>query len=215
MKIYQIYYNEITKQEILPKFIPYDNTLPNKPNEFEYGVMRNLYTKHDFKESLGIFSWKFNQKTNLTDDQVYEFIEANPGYDIYTFNPFVNMNNFKNVWLQGEFYHRGMLKFVTDIFQKSKVDMALINPQNFHSPKITCYCNYWVANKKFWDIFMSYTEQIYKYCYKADQKTQDLLFNIKADRVIDSAMFSFIFERLFTTILYKHQKQFKVLPFYQ
>ena len=74
-----------------------------------------------------------------------------------------------------------------------------------------CSCNYWIANRKFWDLYMSYTERLYSAAYKSPEKLKSILFHHKADVSNDiGGYFPYIFERLFTTILVQFHKSFKV-----
>lgn len=211
MKIYQIYYDEHSKSLIDNTFIPFDNSIPDKPNEFEYGVMRKLHnTEYNY---LGVMSWKFKQKTEVDPKDFTLWIEQNEGYDLYTINPFYKHSKyFRNVWHQGEMCHPGIIKLVTYLFDKAGIETSMLSIP--HEPKLTCFCNYWVANKRFWDQYIHYTEKLYKAVYESDKEVQNILFHIQADIKIKSGMFSFIFERMFTTILAKHQNEFKVLNYF-
>jgi hypothetical protein len=215
MKLYQIYYNEISKSHLNHNFIPYNNTNPEKPNEFEYGVMRSLYQNPNTwnkNKYLGVLSWKFQQKTNLHPDKMSQWLKKNKGKDVYTFNPFTNMNTFYNVWQQAECFHPGIITFVTQLFKQAGLNTELLSINN--NNKITCYCNYWIANKNFWNVYMLYTERLYQAIYNADDETKNRLFYIKADQNINSGLFSFIFERMFSTVLAQHQNEFKILPYF-
>lgn len=216
MKIYQIWYDSNSKSKLDFKgIIPYDNTVPAKPNEFEYGVMRQLYFNEETwkkNDKLGVISWKFKQKTNKHPHEFVDWIKKNSGGDIYHINPFTNMKVFNNAWEQGEHFHPGLMEVVKILFEKSNLDLELLTIP--HIPKVLCYCNYWVAKKEFWDLYMSYTEPLYKSVYDTNQNLQDKLFHIKADVQINSGMFSFIFERMFSTVLAKHQTEFKIKPYY-
>lgn len=214
-KIYQIFYDKNSKSKLDPHFLKYDNTNPVRPNEFEYGVMRNLYLNScPFEKNnkyLGVLSWKFQQKTNLHPAILLAWMDENKGYDIYTVNPFPGMAaKFYNVWTQGEYFHPGMTEFVAGLFEKAGLDQELLTLR--HNSEVACYCNYWIANQKFWNTYMRYTEKLYQTIYESDPGVLEILFIKKADKNINSGMFSFIFERMFSSVLAKHQDEFKVLP---
>ena len=212
MKIYQIWYDDISKSHIDTNFISFDNTNPEKPNEFEYGVMRKIYHSECWSDInyLGILSWKFKQKTHINANTAINFINKNPGYDVYTFNPFHYAKNIQSVWLQGELCHPGILDLTKFLFTKANIDINILSiPQ---TTTMHCFCNYWVANKKFWDTYMSYTEKLYAVIYDNEQHILDKLFIIQADVQIKSGMFSFIFERMFSTVVAAHQ--FNIKPYF-
>ncbi|NOU00964.1 MAG: hypothetical protein HOO95_05245 [Gallionella sp.] len=219
MKIYQIYYDDQSKSALNPNFIPFNNTHPEKPFEFEYGVMRKLYFKSDtFSDDgfLGVMSWKFQQKTYVSPAKFIgwmEWMHKKKVGDIYTINPYPHESKiFENVWQQGNHFHPGLLDFACEMFDKAGIDKELLTLK--HPPSVACYCNYWVAKQSFWDVYMSYTEKLYKAVYESDAAIQNYAFRIQADKKIKSGMFSFLFERMFSTVLAKHQEEFKVYPYY-
>lgn len=214
MKVYQIWYDQNSKSKLSNQFIPFNNSVPTKPNEFEYGVMRQLYVNEDVwknNKHLGVVSWKFEMKTQVNPHKFIQWCNNNKA-DVYHVNPFPFMaKQFQNVWKQGEFYHPGIIDLATDLFKRSNIDTELLTLD--HPSKVCCFCNYWVANKKFWDLYMSYTESLYETIYNSEKEILDKMFHIKADQNIESGMFSFIFERMFSTVLAKHQKDFKILSY--
>jgi len=180
MKIYQIYYNKESKDKLFPSFTPYNNSNPDKPGEFEYGVMRKVYKNHNWSKDpyLGVFSWKFFDKL----DQMYTAKCANgktvrvnrkvliaqlkqrvdEGYDVMHMNPFPWEG--PNMWIQGEYHHPGLLKKTYEVLKKAGIPWQICHQTHEH--QTLCYCNYWVANKNFWDVYMHFTEIIYNAYYK-------------------------------------------------
>jgi hypothetical protein len=214
--IFQIFYNDYTKEMVNSAFTPYDNTIPVKEKEFEYGVMRNLYLNKelfkDDKEYAGVLSWKFRQKTGLDGKQIIRWMEDNKGYDVYFINPWPEHSYLSfNVWHQGEFYHPGMLFLIEKLFREAKLDIEIRNTHR-NTIHTLCFCNYWIANKKFWNVYMKYCEQLYAAIQNTDKETKRLLYDIKADAQIDSAFFAFVMERMFSTVL--SIKKFKTLNYF-
>jgi hypothetical protein len=117
-KIFQIYYKPEQKAELDPDFIPYDNTENPKPELREWYVWDKEYEKLS-KEDIeywGFLSPKFKHKTNLTGQLVHEFINANPNYDVYLFNPCIaNEAIFPNSWEQGDIHHPN-ISLIANIF---------------------------------------------------------------------------------------------------
>lgn len=202
--IYQIYYDQNSYQYLDKDFIPYNNSSPIKEKEFEYGVMRNLYLNNQlFKDNskyASVFSWKFKHKTMLDGKDFIDWVNKNKGYDVYFINPFPELANmYFSVWWQGEYWHPGIISLVEELLLNTNIQLNIKDIRN--TIKTCCYCNYWIANKKFWDLFMSISEEMYKSVYESDDITKELLFNVKADGHINAAMFPFIFERIFSTVL--------------
>lgn len=214
MKIYQINYDPHSKAKSSGLFTPYDNSVPDKPFEFEYGVMRKVFKDHDFSKHkhLGVLSWKFKEKTNVDPAKFVQWLKKNKKKDIYTINPFYVLNKqFKNLWDQGEYFNPGIKETALELFKRANIDLDLELP---HLPQVACCCNYWIANEEFWNLYMGYTEKLYKEVYNSDEVMYNKLFIDKADKEINSGMFSFIFERMFSAVLAKHSDQFRILPYY-
>ena len=213
--IFQIFYNDHSKETLDSAFIPYNNTIPVKEHEFEYGVMRNLYlNKELFKNDnkyAGVLSWKFKQKTGIEGKQIVQWLEDNKGYDVYFINPWPEHSylNF-NSWHQGEYCHPGLISLTENLFKKANLNIDIRTNRN--TIDTLCYCNYWIANKKFWTSYMNYCEKLYTAMHIVDKETKKLLYDIQADVQINSAFFSFIMERMFSTVLL--MKKFKVLKYF-
>ena len=100
-KVFQIYYKPDQLAMLEPEFTPYDNTENLRPELREWYVWDKAYQQccDEGLEYWGFCSQKFNQKTNLTGAQYLEFIDANPGYDLYFVNPaIINEAVFANSW---------------------------------------------------------------------------------------------------------------------
>jgi len=216
--IYQVFYDDKSKSKLSKCFISFDNTNPINSKEFEYGVMRNLYRENDWENSthLSILSWKFEEKTKGKAAKLQKYLTKNPGYDIYIVNPFENYyripfiySKFHNMWDQGDYFHPGMKKIASKLFDIAGLDPQILNKK--HPKDFICYCNYWIANRKFWDLYMSYSERLYAAVYTSPNSFKDELFFYEADISYEKVgYFAYIFERLFTTTLVEFYKSFKI-----
>jgi hypothetical protein len=163
MKIYQIYY----KQEQLPyldsAFVPYNNSKNPQPELNEWAVWNDFYDTADYKELniWGMLSWKFKQKTNLTGQQFIDFINANPGYDVYFVNPaIINEAVFLNGWEQGDFYHPGLSEIADNFLTKIGYTDILVK-ELVLDRSTTMFASYFVATKDFWNQYMQFTRKIF------------------------------------------------------
>ena len=106
--IFQIYFKEELKEHLDPDFVPMDNTDNPNPELREWDKWNREHDniKKQGLDYWGFVSWKFQEKTGLSGRQVLDFIEANPGRDVYLFNPCIlNEAVFANSWEQGDMYH--------------------------------------------------------------------------------------------------------------
>jgi hypothetical protein len=152
-------------------------------------------------------SWKFNQKTKTEGRVFIDFIKNNPGYDVYFINPYPHeVLLFRNVWLQGEACHPGLIEFAQSIMNRLRYDIDLRAIENSHDTAL--YCNFWVGNAQFWDQYMEFTKPIFDYLRTRLSDEEKRFLNRPADKARDATAtyLSFIMERLFSTFLVSHKK---------
>lgn len=205
MKLYQVYYDQESKNGLDRSFIPYDNTNPVRDKEFEYGVIRDIYyNDNPFKTDkyFGVLSWKFTNKTGLKGKEFISWINKNKGYDVYMINPFPEYSYiFYNNWYQGDYWHPGLIDLTLNLFKEAGIDNLDITKKR-HDVNVCTFCNYFVGNQKFYKIYMEYCEKLYSAIYKADKETKRLLFDINVYGVGNNiAFFPFIYERMLSTIV--------------
>lgn len=207
VKIYQIYYKEEQRYNMDINFIPYSNIRNVNPNWREYWVFREAYRKglHKKANFTGFVSWKFNEKTRVDGKRVIDFIKNNNEYDVFFINPLPwEVDCFDNVWLQGEYYHKGILDFMQNILNKCDININL--REIIHKENLGTYCNYWIGNNFFWDEYMKFTLPIYKYLTKRlSDKEKDFLYS-DSNYYIGSNYIPFIMERMFSTLLSYNKK---------
>jgi hypothetical protein len=214
LAIYQIYYLENQLSKLVKEFIPYDNCANPDPRWREYYVFRNAYLNKSYLNAAytGYFSWKFQEKTQLSGEEFNSFVRRNPGYDVYFVNPFPDQAAiYKNVWLQGDRCHPGILPFVEKMFRSLSYE---ISPRELVQPyQVGAFCNYWVGNARFWKEFIEFCEPAYQYIETRLDPEDAKFIHSRADRSIQAPYIPFIMERFFTTFLLTKGKSLKYLGF--
>jgi hypothetical protein len=204
IRIHQIYYEPRQRPLLDPAFIPLDNTRNERPEWCEYHVFRTQYHAGVCAagQLTGFMSWKFRQKTRMSGGQFIGFIRRNPGHDVYCINPYPKSNAiFRNVWAQGEHFHPGLRDLARRCLDAAGLDLPL---DGEHTDAITCYCNYWVGTRPFWDLYMSYAERLFDVIEtRLDTDTRARL-DARAQYDGNASFLPFVIERLFTTILFQH-----------
>lgn len=150
--IHQIFYDEATRAQIHPDFIPLDNTRSPSPDWFEFWPILNFLNsqKLDQKGWYGFLSPKFVQKVGYSPQFVKDFVEAcgedvdaalfSPGWDQICF--------FKNPWEQGEVWHPSLTEESQRFFDEVGWDLTLSDVVSDMS--CTVFSNYIVARPCFW-----------------------------------------------------------------
>lgn len=206
LQIYQAYYDNNQLSKLDPNFIPYDNTVNEAPHLREYPMWKKLYGKHKESDAhWGLMSWRWHEKTGISAHEFKEWVLQNPGYDCYHFDPFSHLaNQFPNLWVQGDIWHPGMLKYANKLFPK----LGITEPaEHFkYQPEDFGTCNYYIGNNKFWTSILDF----FDLCLKYSEEDAEMRRYIYEDgRMYNGHVipnFSFVMERLFSlhNVLNRH-----------
>jgi len=202
--IYQIQYSDDVIGSFDPAFIKYDCRNNPEPEKREIAHMLRFYKKGLWKSEdvghFGIVSPKFSSKTGITGKAFVEWINANPGYDVYFINPFPQLAYWHyNVWMQGEFWHPGLSALANMLFMAAGLVIPVENmPRNTAASLL--YCNYWVGNENFWHLYMTFVNKFVAAVDGLNAADRKKLFEL-APHYAQATYFPFFFERLFSTFL--------------
>lgn len=205
IEIYQIYFKPELKEHLDPAFTPMDNIDNPRPHLREWCKWDREHEKVLEKDLdlWGYVSWKFKQKTNLSGDQALEFINKNPGYDVYLFNPcIVNEAVFANSWEQGNLYHPNISDIGNTFLKKlgyEDIDVAsMVLDRNK-----TVFANYFIGTRKFWIDFMDFTRKLFTEAELDPKFKEDVFGEGKSNYAYDKSLpnFTFLIERLIPTFL--------------
>ncbi len=150
MFLFKIFYNEETRSQIEPDFLPLDNC--DGPRDwFELWPILHYLEQNHLEDDTwyGFFSPKFPSKANVTLDEVKAVVFANPQADValFSFN-WRSIVSFRNAWIQGETFHPGLI----DCFKQFLASRG----ESFDAQQIigdfetTVYSNYVIAKKAYW-----------------------------------------------------------------
>lgn len=154
-----------------------------------------------------LLSPKFQEKTNLSKDDIQTIITSEFGYDAYYFFPTYLLAHkylYYNVWDQGEAWHTG-------IFQRADYLLRYAHYPN-HSYELgrmtlmpTVLCNQWIGNHKFWSRLFEYLTPLIEAVEK-DKRTHGVLYERCPYRHNQVHCYvPFIFERLMSNFIYENQ----------
>ena len=164
MFIYQIFYNQDSKKMLDPGFIPLDNSLNERPDWYEFWVIRDFLKKHKLQENAfyGFFSPKFCLKTGFNSSVVFDAIEKCGEYcDVCIIsNSWDQLAYFLNPFEQGEFWHPGLLKISQYFFDEIGLNMDLAKLVT-HS-KISIFSNYIIAKPRFWKEWLTIADKFFE-----------------------------------------------------
>jgi len=204
--IYQIFYDQKTKQALDPAFIPLDNMANERPDWFEFWPIRNFLKQASLDESrlYGFVSPSFQSKTGLRGADLLGFLnQAPPEIDVVLFShSWDQIAYFKNVFEQGEYCHPGLLDASERFFQSCK-GIPNIRSLVGHSMN-SVFSNYFVAKPSFWRRWLSIADRLWSVCEQESGDLTNLLNssgNYKSGGVHEAALKVFLQERISCVLL--------------
>ena len=167
IKVFQICYNEATRDQMPEGFELLDNLANERPDWREFWPIRQYLMSHDLDDDVfyGFFSPRFAYKTGLDYQKISEFARLHgKENDVLIFSPFWDLNSlFLNPFEQGEFFHPGLLactQLLVDSMgpatSKNRVVDWVMHGDN------TIFCNYFIAKKSFWLRWLEMGEHLFK-----------------------------------------------------
>lgn len=160
MKLYQSFIGEWQRSLVSPQAIPFDAGANTGRDQREYELLKTIWSEKSGadREPWGLVSWKFQHKSLISPDAFMAFSKAQfeSGADCVFINPMIgNEAIYWNVWEQGSDQgHKGLDK-VLKVLDKS-MGQALSGPMGIGS---FAFCNYFMANAKFWNGYFEFVEQ--------------------------------------------------------
>lgn len=150
--LHQIFYDKRTKRMLDPGFIALDNTANERPDWFEFWVIRNFLLTTPLKEDAlyGFLSPRFREKTGLEGRTVKRFLDNVADHvDVALFpHRWDQIAYFLNPFEQGEFNHPGLLGLSQDFLARVGMNIDL---QTLVTHSLTTvFSNYFVASPLFW-----------------------------------------------------------------
>ena len=162
--LYQIAYSPETLNQIEPGYKILNNLENPRPDWFEYWPIRKFLLNNTLNHNdyYGFFSPKFKNKTNLTYNQVYEFVSKNlDTTDIFLFSPQFDMGAFfLNIFEQGEAFDAGFLEVYQSFIDQYGITIKL-DELIMDSHQIV-FSNYFIAKFSFWNEWLKISEFLYK-----------------------------------------------------
>jgi hypothetical protein len=163
--VYQIFYDEKSRAGLDPGFIPLDNTANERPDWFEFWVIRNYLKTQTLQPNswYGFLSPKFEIKTRLTSQVVMDALKRfGDNSDVALFSPgWDQLAYFLNPFEQGDLYHPGMMEMSQDFFDRIGMKTDLRSLVTHSSTSV--FCNYMVAKPKFWSRWLSIADRFFDF----------------------------------------------------
>lgn len=163
--LHQIYYDEATKRDLLPGFIPLDNTSNDRPDWFEFWVILNFLRNNTLQENAwyGFVSPKFTHKTGLDANAVVRKItsEGDNADVLLCTVAWDQVAYFLNPWEQGEVVHPGIRDLSQQFFDHAGYAVDLKNLVTDSHTSV--FSNFVVAKKNYWLQWQALAEKFFAF----------------------------------------------------
>jgi hypothetical protein len=213
INLFQIQYDAQSKPDENAEILAFDCRDQPEVLKREMAHMIRFYeqivSQGDAESFFSLLSPKFSQKMGLNIEQLKQHMHAHANQDIYIFNPYPkHVYSYLNVVEHGETFHPGLKKLFKDLFIKADINFD-VERKFRNGNDSACYCNYWVAKKKFWDHFIPLVK-------KLDQVIENMSPNQKkqyfsnTQYIVEACFYPFIFERLLSIFLVMNRGRYLV-----
>lgn len=207
LRLFQIYYNEETRNLLDPAFTPLDNSENPRPDWAEYWPIRNLLNSTTFAEDdyIGVFSPRFSSKTGIDGASARQLVDAAPEADMYSLSPYFDQGALHlSPFEQGERKHPGLMPLMEKLLPELAVTL---NPRELVCDQTTTiFANYFIARYTVWRAWFALSEQIFRICEAGDSDLARELNQSTLHRGTESyPMKVFVMERLITVVLEFHR----------
>jgi glycosyltransferase involved in cell wall biosynthesis len=199
LQIWQIYYDENSKNCLDPGFIPYDNTGKSTfffENEVIIDIWRSQRKIWQKSNYVGVLSWRFKEKTNLTSEFVLNFVDEYPNKDVYSLSP-VRMNQLPSHYSETGFNKVIDLCEIVDRHNVFPFKLAGYSPK--YGKDFRCYCNFFICRPEIFDDYVeNYLLKLYNWMRTCnDENLLDMLSRLIPHRNQLYTFHTFLMEGLF------------------
>lgn len=162
--IHQIYYDDASRSQLDPGFIPLDNSNSPHSDWYEFWAIRKYLLTHELQEGhwYGFLSPKFASKTGLTSQQVFNFLSHadSQGADVgLALCYYREIAFYWNCFEQGDRIHPGLVDTTIEWLKESGFSSDIRQIVN-HTGNFT-YCNFIFGKKKYWTAWLKLAETLF------------------------------------------------------
>lgn len=163
--VYQIFYNQETREQLDPGFIPLDNTANLRPDWYEFWVIRNFLKQNTLRENVwyGFLSPKFVEKSSIDAEILLSILEQCDAHcDVALFSSgWDQIAYFRNPFEQGDFWHPGLTQLSQFFVDTIGANIDLTNLVTTSNTSV--FSNYVVAKPAFWRHWLQLADTFFEF----------------------------------------------------
>lgn len=201
--IFQIYYDQNTRNNIEPGFIPLDNSSPEGKGWFELYPIRKFLKENKLKDRVfyGFLSPNFVKKSGFPSKTVIDVLCQYNDAEVALFSiRWDQLAYFRNPFEQGEQAHPGITEAAQEFLDYIGYDLNIKSLVTYSENSV--FSNYILAKKGYWDIWMDFAEKLY---FFSESKPNAKINNFTHHRNARIQLKVFVQERLPCLILASNQ----------
>jgi hypothetical protein len=161
--IYQIYYDQASKQALDPGFIPLDNSNTERPDWYEFWPIRKFLKENQLQEDswYGFLSPKFAGKTGFNSKTIKELItQYDRVMDVALFSSTWDfIAYYKNCFEQGEVWHENITQVAQMFFNVVGYEVNCAELVNHTQNSVTS--NYVIAKPVYWRRWLDLADKLF------------------------------------------------------
>lgn len=179
VNVYHIYYDELSKEDLDPGFIPLNNTNSERPDWYEFWAILKYLRTHELQDDswYGFLSTKFSEKTGFNSNVINHILltDATNTYhthDVLLFTSSWDQNcYFKNPFEQGEYHHPNFIQASQKFVDKIGLDLNLNDLVTYSDTSV--FSNFVIAKKNYWVKWKELAEKLFEIC--ENEEIEELL----------------------------------------
>jgi hypothetical protein len=161
--VYQIFYDVQSGASLDPGFIPLDNTANERPDWYEFWVIRKFLKNNQLEDDAfyGFLSPRFAAKSGFRSDSVNEVLSschAQCDVALVAFG-WDQLAYFLNPFEQGEMWHPGLMTLSQGFCDALGLDVRLDKLVTHSATSV--FCNYVIAKPPFWRQWLSIADRLF------------------------------------------------------
>jgi hypothetical protein len=206
-RVFQISYSPEIRKTLDPGFEVMGDESNPRPEWFEYWHIRSFLKSEVFDENTfyGFFSPKFKEKTKLSADKVFDYIEHHKESDVILFSPYLDQSAlFLNIIEQGWFAHPQLKSIFEKVCSRyfGGIDHELI----VTTTENTVFSNYFVAKPSFWARWFDICEDLFSIVEQGQDPLGIEIAGNTRYKESTASIRTFVIERIATLILFSEKK---------
>jgi hypothetical protein len=207
--VYQIFYDDSSRESLDPGFLPLDNTRNARSGWFEFWPIREYLHKNTLDEQdwYGFLSPRFRAKTGVdpaTLGRFLEFSEQRAEVALIT-AAWDQLAYFQNPFEQGDLWHPGLGALCQSVADALGLDIDLRSTVA-HSGNFA-YCNYLIAKPVYWRRWLALADQLFALAEEGAEPHRSRLAALTNhySRPNATPMKAFVQERLPLLLMLRHR----------